>query len=126
MFKSWGVDEGVPGDQIYLQVRRGAKGASNLTRLSFSGFYIRVPQCGDWTGETGFAPSNQPHSDFGCSYQRNFGLMLANPGDLTVSRGDSQSYGSRTDYVVRTYRDGGKAFGRPKPGLEVGDFSDVK
>ena len=120
------VEEGVPGDQVYLQVRRGAKTASNVTRLSFSGFYVRVPECGDWSGETGFAPSNQPHSDFGCSYQRNIGLMLANPGDLNVSRGDIQFDGVRTDYVVRVYRDGSKTIGRGKPALETGDFSDVK
>ena len=120
------VDEGVPGDRVYLQMRRGAKSESNETRLSFSGFYVRVPECGDWSGDTGFTPNNQPHSNFGCSYQRNLGLMLANPGDLRMSRGDPQYDGFRTDHVVRVYRDGSKALGRPKPSLEAGDFADVK
>jgi pilus assembly protein CpaD len=120
------VAEGVPADSVYFQVPRGAKPMPGPTRLSFSGYEVRLPQCGDWSGETGFAPTNQPHSDFGCSYQRNFGLMLSNPGDLRISREDATDDAFRTDYVVGTYRSGSRVFGRARPTLEVGDFSDVK
>ena len=53
--------------------------------ISFSGSIVKVPECGDWSGETGFNPTNMPTKNYGCAYQRNIGLMVSDPQDLIKS-----------------------------------------
>jgi pilus assembly protein CpaD len=57
----------------------------NVVVISFSGSTVKVPECGDWSGESGFNPTNMPTKNFGCSYQRNIGLMVTDPQDLIKS-----------------------------------------
>ena len=119
------VEAGVPVQSVFFQVRSGRKIELGTAELSYSGYAVRVPRCGDWSGEAGFNPSNRSHTDFGCSYQRNTGLMLSNPGDLSVP-GESVRHDARTsDRVIQTYRDG-KQMGTAAPTLEQKEFSDVK
>ena len=57
----------------------------NVLIVSFTGSIVKVPECGDWSGETGFNPTNAPTKNYGCSYQRNIGLMVSDPQDLIKS-----------------------------------------
>jgi type IV pilus biogenesis protein CpaD/CtpE len=54
----------------------------------------------------GVRPPNLPHTNYGCSYQRNFGLMLADPGDLLASEGDAYVDAQRSDLMIGLYRAG--------------------
>ena len=54
----------------------------NTLVVSFSGSIVKVPECGNWSGEAGFNPTNMPTKNYGCSYQRNIGLMVSDPQDL--------------------------------------------
>ena len=119
------VKAGVPRNMIFFQTRSKKYPGRNTTELSYSGYTIRVPSCGDWSGQAGFDPSNRSHTDFGCSYQRNTGLMIANPGDLSVHGGPVERDTQTSDRVIRSFRDG-KVIGTPAPILEQKEFSDVK
>ena len=75
--------------------------------LTFSGSIVKVPECGDWSGETGFNPTNMPTRNYGCSYQRNIGLMVSDPQDLiepdsSLSTLDS----SAIERIISQYRAG--------------------
>lgn len=116
---------GVPEKSIFFQARNAQQNVPRSVELSYSGYVARVPTCGDWSGQTGFDPSNLPHTDFGCSVQRNVGLMIANPGDLSVSGGRLHHDSQTSDRVIRTYRRGGR-LGTEVPSKEQKDFADVK
>ena len=118
------AEAGVPRQMVYFQERAANKPGGNTTEFSFSGYGVRVPVCGDWSGQAGFDPSNRSHTDFGCSYQRNTGLMLSNPGDLSVAGDHLERDARASDRVIRTYRDG-KQMGTQAPTLEQKDFSDL-
>ncbi|MDH5748090.1 MAG: CpaD family pilus assembly protein [Rhodospirillales bacterium] len=76
------VSEGVSSTDIIVKPGQSTIGTEDVVVVSFRGYKIKVPECGDWSGESAFSPSNRPHSNFGCAYQRNIGLMISNPGDL--------------------------------------------
>jgi pilus assembly protein CpaD len=119
------INAGVPKQMAIFQVRSEKNAGPDRVELSYSGYSIRVPTCGDWSGQAGFDPSNQSHTNFGCAYQRNTGLMLSNPGDLSVGGDSVERDAQASDRVIRTYRDG-KSAGTPLPANEQGDFAGVK
>jgi pilus biogenesis lipoprotein CpaD len=90
--------------------------------LSFKGYMISVPECESWMGESSFNPNNLEPANFGCSYHRNIGLMLSDPGDLVTSRGFVETDARRMDTVLGIYRSG-KAAGAAKPVNEAGKFA---
>lgn len=101
------VAEGVIRKRISLRPGTAPLGNNASVVLSFGGYDIRVPECGDWSGTAGFNPSNLPHTNFGCAYQRNVGLMLADPGDYVASEGESYIDARRSDLQLEVYRGGG-------------------
>lgn len=92
--------------------------------LSFDGYAIKPPQCGNWQGNTGRNPSGLPHTDFGCSYQRNLGLMLSDPGDLVEPRIVGAPDAPSSDRVIGAHRTG-KATTSAPPSGEKGTISSV-
>ena len=74
--------------------------------LSFQGYEIKVPECGVWIGEAGFNPTQLPHTNRGCAYQRNIGLMLADPGVLIKPNALSSIDAQYTDVILQRYRTG--------------------
>ncbi len=119
------AEAGVPTQSIYFQIRAENHPGRNNAELSYAGYSVRVPTCGDWSGAAGFDPNNRSHTDFGCSVQRNTGLMLSDPADLSVA-GEAVDRDSQTsDRVIREFREG-KSIGTPVPKNEQKDFSDIK
>jgi pilus biogenesis lipoprotein CpaD len=74
--------------------------------LSFEAYVAKVPQCGDWSGHTGFNPSGGNHSDYGCAVSRNIGLMLSDPGDIIEGRGVGGADAGRQTTIIDKYRAG--------------------
>jgi pilus assembly protein CpaD len=62
-----------------------------------------LPECG--TFERGITPdfTNAPNSNWGCSIQRNKGLMVQNPADLIRARETSGRDGNRAGDVLGKY-----------------------
>lgn len=99
--------EGVPSRSIEVKSGIAPLGNGNSVRLSFRGYEAKVPDnCGNWMGEAGYNPSNLPRANFGCTYQRNVGLMLSDPGELVRSRHAEPIEVQRTDMVIQNYRAG--------------------
>lgn len=84
----------------------------------------KAPECG--TFERGLNPnySNAPHSNWGCSIQRNKALMVQNPADLVRARETSGRDGARATTVLEKYGKG-EATGAAKEGIAAGSTSDV-
>jgi pilus biogenesis lipoprotein CpaD len=94
-----------PRNILLLPGRAPVKG-KDVVILSFQGYEIKVPECGVWIGEAGFNPTSLPHTNRGCAYQRNFGLMLADPGVLIKPNTLSSIDAQYTDLILNKYRAG--------------------
>jgi len=83
-----------------------------------------VPECG--TFERGLNPdhTNAPHSNWGCSIQRNKAMMVQNPGDLIRARDSSGRDANRASDVLDKY-DHGKATGSEAEVIKQGSTSSV-
>ncbi len=79
---------------------------SDVIILSFRGASVVIPECGDWSGTSSFDPSNSLHTNYGCAYQRNFGLMLADPRDLVRSQPEGDPDPTRRTLGVDAWRTG--------------------
>jgi len=124
------IDAGV--DERVIEVRSAAAplGSGNGVIMSFEGYSAKVADCGDWTGGAGNNPTNLPHTNYGCSYQRNIGMMLADPGDLLRSQNDSYIEAYRVvnvgySGVVPNYRAGAPT-PATGPGSEAPGLSDIQ
>ncbi len=76
--------------------------------LSFTANTVKVPTCADWSDNSGFAPMNNSHQDYGCSVRRNTGLTVADPGDLIQSQPMSGGRAARRDAAMDLYNSGEK------------------
>lgn len=101
------VHAGVPARRIDIKPGSAPLGGEHSVMLSFGGYEMEVPECGDWSGDAGgWNPTNLPSVNYGCAYQRNVGLMIADPGDVLASEGDPYMDTIRNDGIVGLYRDG--------------------
>ena len=101
------VFAGVPRSEIDIKPGSAPLGGRHSVVLSFTGYDVAVPECGDWSGDAGgWNPTNLPNLNYGCAYQRNVGLMLADPGDFLASEGDPYLDTLRTDTIIGLYRQG--------------------
>ncbi|PHS78786.1 MAG: hypothetical protein COB59_05120 [Rhodospirillaceae bacterium] len=89
--------------------------------LSYTANKVEAPECGDWSSTSTFNYTNKPHSNFGCSIQRNIGKVVADPGDFLQAQPATGGAASRTDQVIRTHQSGAV-----KPRLMDGGGSTVK
>jgi len=106
----------IPGAQV--QPINGEKGTSNKISLIVGRYVVLPPNCPDLSRPTTTNPGNLPDSNFGCSTQRNLGLMLADPGDLLRGRTLGPGDGEALSGGIRRYR-AGKII--PPVALKVGE-----
>lgn len=96
------VAAGASGSSIRPEVVRGG----GIT-LSFLAYRADPPRCGEFrSDQRAFAGNfyNTASSEFGCSMQRNLGLMLSDPRDLLQARGrDIPVDGGRPAAAVQQY-----------------------
>lgn len=65
-----------------------------------------VPECGNFEKPLNPDYENAPNSNYGCSIQRNIGLMVANPADLVRARKPTGRDGQRAADVLDKYSKG--------------------
>lgn len=99
------VRAGIRGREIAV-LPAGSNITGNSVVLSFTANFAEVPECGDWSSESGFNWSNRRHSNFGCSFQRNIGLTVANPGDLKTNQPMTGYSGQAGARIVGGHRTG--------------------
>ena len=80
--------------------------------LSFTANKAVLPECGNFSDHPNFNPSNAPHSNYGCAYQRNIGAITSDPGDFIQAKPATGGAASRTDTGIQTHQSGA-----PKPRL---------
>lgn len=102
-----------------ITVRQGSGGAQDagLALLSFVASAVKVPDCADWSSSVGLNWSNRNHSNFGCSIQRNIGLMVVNPADLSGPASMSYRDAPHSNTILYYY---GTEPGNPVGGKGVG------
>ena len=81
-------------------------------RLSYARISAEAGPCGLWPEDLGPSiknPSyfeNKQYFNFGCSYQRNMAVMVANPSDLVQPRAETPPYTIRRSEAFEKYRKG--------------------
>ncbi len=80
--------------------------AAPNTILTFTANKVVAPECGNWSSQSSFNPTNKPHSNFGCAYQRNLGLIVSDPGDFIQAQPSSGGVAERSDESIRSLKSG--------------------
>ena len=84
----------------------GEKGSDREISLIVGRYVVLPPNCPDLSSPSSANPGNLNDSNFGCSTNRNLGLMLANPGDLLRGRPLGPADGQALSRSIRKYRAG--------------------
>lgn len=84
-------DGPVLGDAVTVLVRR---------------YVVSLPACPDWTDEPENKYSNRPSNNWSCATAVNFGMMVADPGDLVRGRRAGPGDGQMLADSVNRYRKG--------------------
>ncbi|MCH6590129.1 MAG: hypothetical protein IH806_06445 [Proteobacteria bacterium] len=69
-------------------------------------YVVTLPGCPDWTGRPGISYDNATSSNFGCATAVNFGLMVADPGDIVAGRHPGLLDGEFAARSIERYRKG--------------------
>lgn len=94
----------IPGTQATAIT--GEKGTTSNISLIVGRYVVLPPNCPDLSRPTATNHGNTPDSNFGCSTNRNLGLMLADPGDLLRGRTLGPADGEALSGSIRRYRAG--------------------
>ena len=65
---------------------------------TFEAYAAEAPECAEWSGESTYRWANLRHSNYGCAFQRNLALTVANPQDFIESQPMS-TYGAQRGIV---------------------------
>jgi len=79
--------------------------ARDAVNLVIRRYVVTLPGCPDWSGER-FTYNNVPTSNWGCASATNFGLMVAEPGDILHGRGEGYADGEYAATSISNYRKG--------------------
>lgn len=97
-FVSASANAGIRSDSI--QVMPGSLGHEGDAPILavFNAHAADAPECGNWDGKSAYRWANLRHEDFGCSYQRNLALSVANPNDF-IEQQPMSAYGAQRGIV---------------------------
>ncbi len=94
-------------DPASVRVRSNIRGiAENEINLTIKRYLVTLPGCPDYTSRAGRTFDNRPHSNWGCATATNLGLMVDEPRDLTVGRGDTPGDAEALVLSTQRYRAG--------------------
>lgn len=98
---------GVAASRMMLRVASEDTSANGPIVISYGTLVVTVPECGFWDKESSHDETNTNSPNFGCTLQRNFGLMIANPRDLLEPRKTTATHdATRSSVVLKAYRAG--------------------
>jgi len=89
--------------------------APGAVTVSYQRYTVAVPNCGDWSASARVDHQNLAHSNFGCSQQRNIGLMAADPADLVRMREPQSTDAQNANRVMQKFRTGQSPAAVPSP-----------
>ena len=110
--------------EVQIKLVTGADIAAGVAEIRVPIWVAVLPECG--TFERGITPdhSNAPNSNWGCSVERNRGLMVQNPADLIRAREASGRDANRSGDVLGKYGRG-EATGSAVEAVNQGSTSSV-
>jgi len=97
------TDQGFGESSISVEAYSAEGAADPPIRVSYLRYVAEPPQCGDWSTNLAYEPTNLPYPNLGCSQQRNLAVMVANPADLLGPRSETARSGERRDQVWGKY-----------------------
>ena len=110
--------------EVQVKLVTGAEVTAGAAEVRVPIWVAVLPECG--TFDRGITPdhSNAPNSNWGCSVQRNRGLMVQNPADLIRAREASGRDANRSGDVLGKYGRG-EATGSAAEAINQGSTSSV-
>jgi pilus biogenesis lipoprotein CpaD len=102
--KAFLAGERIAASVVQIPPEPGRRG--DLVAVSVRRYVAVLPPCPDWSGVPGVNFNNQPASNWSCATAVNFGMMLADPGDLVRGRDPGYADGERAARTVKAYREG--------------------
>ncbi|HUS38388.1 MAG TPA: CpaD family pilus assembly protein [Pirellulales bacterium] len=99
-------EHGFSPANVHVEAYHGGNNPQPPVRISYLRYVAEGPECGDWSTNLGQTTANTGHPDLGCTTQRNFAAMIANPADLIGPRGQTGRSGERRDENWAKYRKG--------------------
>ena len=110
--------------EVQVKLVTGAEVTAGAAEVRVPIWVAVLPECG--TFERGVNPdhTNAPNSNWGCSVQRNMGLMVQNPADLIRAREASGRDANRSGDVLGKYGRG-EATGSAVEAINQGSTSSV-
>lgn len=122
---------GVPPRSVAIRPYRPVSEVQLATiKLRYPKIIASAGPCGMWPEDLGptwrnpIYTENRPHSNFGCSNQRNLAAMVANPADLAQPRAEAPPYTGRRMFAYEKYRKG-ELTAQNHPDTERAKLSDV-
>jgi pilus assembly protein CpaD len=97
------LDQGFTESAISVEAYSAEGAADPPIRVSYLRYVAEPPQCGDWSTNLAYEPTNLPYPNLGCAQQRNLAVMVANPADLLGPRSETARSGERRDQVWGKY-----------------------
>lgn len=80
--------------------------AADAVVVTVGRYVVTPPRCPDFSKPEGDDYTNTPSSNFGCATMTNFGLMVANPGDLVHDAPTTAADGDFASHGIERYRSG--------------------
>lgn len=96
-------DQGFGKSDISVEAYNAEGAGDPPIRVSYLRYVAEPPQCGDWSTNLAYEPTNLPYPNLGCAQQRNLAVMVANPADLLGPRSETARSGERRDQVWGKY-----------------------
>ena len=97
------LDQGFAESAISVEAYSAEGAADPPIRVSYLRYVAEPPQCGDWSTNLAYEPTNLPYPNLGCAQQRNLAVMVANPADLLGPRSETARSSERRDQVWGKY-----------------------
>lgn len=104
---SYALLRGIPRHALAIRAVSETESGGKIV-LSYDAYGVTLPPCGDFSSPPTYNPRNIAHGNWGCAYQSNLGLMVADPADLVAPRTMGPRDASRAAKVIRDYREGDK------------------
>ena len=100
------ADMGFDQTSVGVNVIRADHNSAPPVRLAYLRYVAEGPECGTWPENLAVTSANLNYADFGCSNQKNFAAMVANPADLDGPRTMTPRSSTRRDAVWDKFKKG--------------------
>lgn len=97
------ADQGFSEAAISVEAYDAAGASEPPIRVSYLRYVAEAPQCGDWSTNLAYEPTNMHYPNYACAGQHNLAVMVANPADLLGPRSETARSSERRDQVWAKY-----------------------